>query len=358
MDNKHQSYRPPRLFFYLVSLLLLQLVPPATPKVTTHNDDAYEFKMQEALKYYSENVESIMTSSHETGSAQIETDGETQLEFASAAVDNELRRLHLLQSRLMPLRYAIDAEDEEEEEAQIDYGDVEHEAYIKSMLDPDEWYRYSYWELHAYFSCAAEFIKSKPIPTNERWRDLRDYYHEFVKQDLEDWPLQEGMSPRSYVWTNESYDPPMEPFQSGYKGRGLKAARDIKEGELVFKATNNTIIFTHGHTWRKFLFALYEREGEEEDQLDSETTCDVLVWSWIQRLVPGGPLVIVMDLDNGSLMNEGREDEGWEDPNVKCGKDNWCDFEYYAIKDIKKGEEILCDYREFAMLNAWKNMGL
>jgi hypothetical protein len=208
----------------------------------------------------------------------------------------------------MPLRYAIDSKEEEEEEevGQFDYGDVENEAYIKSMLDPDEWYRYSYWELHAYFSCAAEFIKSKPIPTSERWRDLRDYYHEFIEQDLVDWPLKEGMVPRSYVWTDASYDPPMEPFQTGFKGRGLKAARDIKEGELVFKATNNTIIFTHGHTWRKFLFALYEREGEEEDQLDSETTCDVLVWSWVQRLVPGGPLVIVMDLDNGSLMNEGR----------------------------------------------------
>lgn len=229
---------------------------------------------------------------------------------------------------------------------------------IKDSLDPEEWYAYSYWELHAYFSCAAEFIKSKPIPTPERWNDLRSFYHEFVKQDLQDWPLQNENEPRSYIYTDVSYDPPMEPFQSGFKGRGLKANRRIEKGELVFRATNNTIIFTHGHTWRKFLFALYERHGEEEHQLDSETTCDVLVWSWIQRLVPRGPLVIVMDLDNGSLMNEGREDEGWEDPNVKCGKEDWCDFEYYAIKDIEVGEEILCDYREFAMLNAWVDMGL
>jgi hypothetical protein len=245
-----------------------------------------------------------------------------------------------------------------EPNSQLDTADIEKEAMIKDSLDPEEWYAYSYWELHAYFSCAAEFIKSKPIPTPERWNDLRSFYHEFVKQDLQDWPLQNENEPRSYIYTDVSYDPPMEPFQSGFKGRGLKANRRIEKGELVFRATNNTIIFTHGHTWRKFLFALYERHGEEEHQLDSETTCDVLVWSWIQRLVPRGPLVIVMDLDNGSLMNEGREDEGWEDPNVKCGKEDWCDFEYYAIKDIEVGEEILCDYREFAMLNAWVDMGL
>ena len=69
---------------------------------------------------------------------------------------------------------------------------------------------------------------------------------------------------------------------------------------------------------------------------------------------------IIMDLDDGSLLNEGRDEPGWEKPNVICGKeeDGKCMLEYYATKDIKKGEELLCDYREFAWLDSWTDMGL
>eukprot|EP00956_Cyclotella_meneghiniana_P034818 scaffold108432_cov72-Cyclotella_meneghiniana.AAC.4 len=339
----------------LLTFLLLPLLV-ATSTIPTNAQKDYDAKIAAALKYYADNIGAVTASSL----ALLESNGEADLDFASMANRNELLRLDLLKYHL-----GVDELEDGEEEGDegsavdpLDTEDIEREAMIKSGLNPEEWFRFTYWELHAYFSCAAEFVKSKPIPSPERWADLRDYYHTFVKQDLEDWPLQENEGKRSYIWTDEGFDPPMEPFQSGFKGRGLKSNRLIKTGELVFRGTNNTIIFTHGHTWRKFLFSLYERHGEEEDQVDSETTCDVLVWSWVQQLVPDGPLVIVMDLDNGSLMNEGRLDKGWEDPNVKCGKEDWCDFEYYAVKDIQEGEEILCDYREFAMLNAWTDMGL
>ena len=369
-------HRPPRLSFLLCLLLT------TTAKSNEYTPDK-QAKIAEALKYYSANIDSVTTDSY--AKAEVGADGSTKLEFASRAVEEELKRLQLLAKEKTGGGEKADdeesAEDDdgsedgseddyeeeeeeephhEEEQADSQYGnaDIIEERHLKDSLDTEEWYRFSYWELHAFFSCAKEFTKVKQIPSTERWRDLRDFYHEFVKQDLEDWPIKEGEEPRVYQWSEESYDPPMVPFQSGYKGRGLKAARDIKEGEMVFRATNNTIIFNHGHTWRKFLFALYERHGEEEHQLDGDTTCDVLVWSWVQQLVPHGPLVIVMDMDNGSLMNEGREESGWEHPNIKCGKGDWCDFEYYAMNDIKEGEEILCDYREFAMLDAWRDMGL
>ena len=66
------------------------------------------------------------------------------------------------------------------------------------------------------------------------------------------------------------------------------------------------------------------------------------------------------DFDNGSLLNEGRDEIGWDKPNVRCGKeeDEMCMMEYYATDDIKTGDEILCDYRGFALLGAWRNMGL
>jgi hypothetical protein len=72
--------------------------------------------------------------------------------------------------------------------------------------------------------------------------------------------------------------------------------------------------------------------------------------------------VVVADFDLGSLLNEGREDgeSGFDPPNVRCGNegDTMCMMEYYATKDIQSGDEILCDYREFAYLDSWGAMGL
>lgn len=241
------------------------------------------------------------------------------------------------------------------------YEDILDEAETKANLNPDLWHQYSYWNLHAYFSCHRVFAASRTVYDSEKWIDLRHFYQVFRKEDEEEEPIPEGKPERTYQFSKEAFDPPLEPFQAGKKGRGLKAARDITKGELVFQATNNTVIFTDGHTWRNFLFAIYERNGDEETtEGDSETTCDVLVWSWVQALVDDGPLVVVADLDNGSLLNEGRFQKGWETPNVRCGKegDTRCMMSYYATTDIKMGDELLCDYREFALLDSWSDMGL
>ena len=195
----------------------------------------------------------------------------------------------------------------------------------------------------------------RQIWTDEQWRDMREFYHEFVEEDKKDGKVNEGQV-RSYQFSTDEYDLTQNaiPFQTVDRGRGLKAVREIKAGELVFKATNNTIVFNHGHTWRKFLFAINERFA------DPGITCDILVWSWVQDLVDGGPLKVVMDLDTGSLLNEGRDQAGWDPPNVQCGKPDAtrCDMDYYAFRDIKEGDELLIDYKEFAFLDSWPRMGL
>ena len=240
------------------------------------------------------------------------------------------------------------------------YWDVKKEADMVSNMDVDKWYALSYWKLHAYFGCARVFAFSRPLYTNEMWTELRQLWRDFAIEDKETVPpLTENEMERTYRYGSDSFDPPMEPFQSGMKGRGLRATRDISKGEMVFKATNNTVIFTRGHTWRLFLFYIYERHGEA-GPLDSGMTCDTLVWSWVQTLEEDGDPVVVADFDNGSLLNEGRDEEGWDPPNVRCGKegDTMCMMEYYATKDIRTGDEILCDYREFAMLDSWEDIGL
>lgn len=239
------------------------------------------------------------------------------------------------------------------------YGDVKEEAEIKAKFHPNNWFQLKYWELHSFFGCARVFAGSRPVYDAAKWEDLRQFWYQFVVEDKEDMPIPEGSPERTYQLTTENHDPPLVPFQTKVKGRGLKAAQDIPKGELIFKGTNNTVIFTHGHTWRRFLFGIYDRPGEGQPP-DAEMACDVLVWSWVQRIEEDGDLVIVADFDNGSLLNEGRDEEDWEPPNVRCGKegDTMCHMEYYATKDIKEGDELLCDYRGFALLNSWSAMGL
>ena len=109
-----------------------------------------------------------------------------------------------------------------------------------------------------------------------------------------------------------------------------------------------------------FLFANYDERNEKGESFDAETTCDLLVWSWVQTLEEDGPLLMVVDFDNVSLLNKGRDEPDWESPNVRCEKDGDTMYmvKYYLTKDIKNGDYLLCDYREFAMLDSWEGMGL
>ena len=253
------------------------------------------------------------------------------------------------------------------------YYDVKKEWDTKNSLNPNDWASFRYWEMHAYFGCARAFALGRPLYTTEMWNELRQEWINFraIDKQIKDGPKlpaiinEDGTVlvddiERTYQFSKATFDPPMEANLTPMKGRGLRALRPIRKGELMFKATNNTVIFTAGHTWRLFLFHLYERYGEETPE--PGMACDVLVWSWVQPLEEDGDFVVVADFDIGSLLNEGREDgvNGFDPPNVRCGKegDTMCMMEYYATKDIQSGDEILCDYREFAYLDSWRDIGL
>lgn len=253
------------------------------------------------------------------------------------------------------------------------YHDVKKEWDTKNSLNLNDWASFRYWKMHAYFGCARAFALGRPLYNTEMWNELRQEWINFraIDKQIKDGPKlpaiinEDGTVlvddiERTYQFSKATFDPPMEANLTPMKGRGLRALRPIRKGELMFKATNNTVIFTAGHTWRLFLFHLYERYGEETPE--SGMTCDLLVWSWVQPLEEDGDFVVVADFDIGSLLNEGREDRenGFDPPNVRCGKegDTMCMMEYYATKDIQQGDEILCDYREFAYLDSWSDIGL
>ncbi|KAL7450279.1 hypothetical protein ACHAWC_002222 [Mediolabrus comicus] len=89
--------------------------------------------------------------------------------------------------------------------------------------------------------------------------------------------------------------------------------------------------------WRSMIFALPQKMA-----------CDLSEWSWTQRQKKDGPYKLFTAYNISILMN------GSNKPNTmpKCSH---CS-KMYAIRDIKKDEEILTDYKIYPTL--WDEVGL
>ena len=252
------------------------------------------------------------------------------------------------------------------EELAADLNSTDHsirqEAMSRRQLDPAAWETFDYWEIYHYFGCVKIMSSTRPVWSEQLFRDTRDFYHDFVEND--DTPFV-GIFRSTHQANEDVYDVSQNviPNQSDNKGRGLKAARDIKQGEMIFKATNNTIIFNHGHTYRKFLFALNERFS------DPGMVCDIMIWAWVQDMEGETLFAGVVDLDNGNLLNDSalgpecldnHEDEEYESrciatQNIQCsGPALTC----IASRDIPEGEELLGDYLDFLSQYSWRSLGL
>lgn len=217
-------------------------------------------------------------------------------------------------------------------------------------LDPEKWEQFSYHDLRKYFGCNKLFEKPRPIITDDEWRYFRDLYNQHLAADLA-----AGNPPDTYKLGKEPYDCPVEGSITADKGRGLVASRDISKGELIFTASNNTIVFQTGHAWRKLLWHLYHAPPPD-DVYTAGFACDIHAWSWNQEVPKDGPTAIVVDIDKSSLLNQPSEGELH---NIKCGKNDEteCVMDYYSTTDIQKGDEILCDYSDFSSPD-WHGMGL
>ena len=247
----------------------------------------------------------------------------------------------------------------------------EHNSHTASVR-PAGWESFKYDEMMRYFECDKAFDTtppslwwpfSTPTPrpwwTDEEFRVVRELYHDLFKSEKK----AEGSDDSggttqagTYQASDEVFDFSQiaVPFQTGWGGgRGLKAARDIKQGEMISKDTNNTIIFTDALSYRKFLFALNERFPTY--------ACDIMIWAWVEEEEEDteeedDDFVVVVDLDHSNLLNTG--DRSSEN-NVKCdssGPEGRCKI-IYAVRDIMKGEELLGDYDEFST-GDWDDMDL
>ena len=198
---------------------------------------------------------------------------------------------------------------------------------------------YTVEDLWEHWDCGDIFEEPRPIHTPETWAHTRKVYQAVV--GMED----------STVQTDDNRDGfhvPIISKQSPGKGRGNYAGRNIQKGEIIWSGIN-TARFHWGEDYREFL-----------NSIEPHIACDVLQWAYVQDM--GDDLMVSVDLDAGSFCNDGNED-GNATPNKGCDEEaakgfpGGCKTNYFALRDIEEGEELLCDYSEFAVLS-WDEFGL
>ena len=71
------------------------------------------------------------------------------------------------------------------------------------------------------------------------------------------------------------------------------------------------------------------------------------------------PSAIYVELDDGSLFNDGEDESNVAhcDPSSTGLPRSHCETSYYALRNIQKGEELLCNYDDF-WLDGWELFGL
>ena len=212
----------------------------------------------------------------------------------------------------------------------------------------------------------------RPLYTPQDWQRLQTIYKSLGGGTVDysgtvDYP--ESEAPHDFI----------PPFKSGYtsdnKGRGIFATRYIRKGEMTYGGKKNYAFFSSGEEYRRFL-----------NELTDEEACDIMMWSWPQRdMGRDGSTMIVVLLDDNSLQNhadgideeissddyderiidmismankkktkDGRQVANTGCPNkIECGM-----FDEYALADIQKGEELVCDYDRFFDQKLWTEFGL
>jgi len=212
----------------------------------------------------------------------------------------------------------------------------QHSDESKWKTIPDGWEHYTFAEIRNHFYCDEHaHDQNKPLPSLAEWTFLRKQMKLLVDPRLN---LDDPVPPtQGYSLGNTGAPPPYYAQRSEGKGRGLFASRDIQKGELVQDGPHSFIVFPDALSFRRLVFALPRKSA-----------CDITEWAWHQELTPGGRLTIVVDANIAALMNSSPE------PNIAPKTDT--DTKLYAVRDIRKGEEIYYDYNIYE--TDWSKVGL
>ena len=204
---------------------------------------------------------------------------------------------------------------------------------------PDNWEAYDFYQTRNHFKCRDyAHDQDKPMPSMEDWNYMKDAYQKVVPGAKFD----DKVSPtEGYTINNENGE--AAPYYAAHsldgRGRGLFASRDIKKGELVHDGRKSDFIFPSAMAWRRYVFSLPRNKA-----------CDVIDWSWTQKKKKRGPYQLFSAMNISILLNGGDKDT------VNINPRSSLSSKMYALRDIRKGEELLHDYEIYDTV--WHEVGL
>ena len=207
--------------------------------------------------------------------------------------------------------------------------------------------------------CDALFSRvgtPRPIPTRSDYNKAIELYNSLMAREWE------GMNEteKEHTLQSPNVESNLQTFKIRYevrndprKGRGLFAMEDVPKHSVM--KTTSCGWFDDADQYRKFILGL-----------EQEFACDVLQWAFPYRDPHDQLGIVVVDLDEASMLNDG----GYQNSNLGCpthahdleGTDHDdgfdCDSYEYALHDIQAGEEILMNYDNFFDFDAYDELGL
>jgi hypothetical protein len=177
---------------------------------------------------------------------------------------------------------------------------------------------FSFDDLHGHLNCYEHAIsQNKQLYTSDMWQHMVQKYAEVTGDKI---TLEPQPQSTFYVGKSEG------------AGRGVFASRDIAKGEIIpFEATTAIVTFDDGVLWKKFVVSL-----------PHAMACDVMEWSWTQDVFAEGNMKLCLSIGDGDSFLNSR---GAGTLNI--APTNMTSRKFWAVNDIKEGEELAFDYDVF-----------
>lgn len=205
--------------------------------------------------------------------------------------------------------------------------------YNPALSDLD-WLTFSLDDFSDALQCNAKHSPTdvRTIHDAATWRQLRETYNDVVgsaRSSIERarTDVDSGIVIEDVVAAQDADF--LQAMQIPTKGRGIVATRDIKEGEQMW-SDMYLASFYDSRDLNRFLAVL-----------PTELACDIILWTYEHDDENPEDFYFSVDLDLGTFCNDG----GTDDSNVEWGFEPTVSTAY-ASRDIKAGEEILCDYED------------
>jgi len=195
-------------------------------------------------------------------------------------------------------------------------------------LSKDKWEDFTPDDFYKALQCEETPLGDRSIHDTSTWNRLRQTYEDVVgsgRSSINGANI-EGMDHKLNELPLAQDATSIHAESVPNKGRGIVAQRDIKADEHIWSDVY-LAKFYDTHDLNRFLAVL-----------PSQLACDVIIWKYDHDENPDD-FFFSVNLDVSSFCNDGGSSESnifWESgPIVK---------DFFAARDIRAGEEILCDY--------------